>query len=525
MTWQEVAFKIQAHRDYTISQINPAICDIQEIHSSRVLEIPGIVLTAEEKIITEYDIETLLANLASGKTNCVYELLPTRALTRAKELDAALLKNGIPTGPLHGLPISVKEHIGMKGLPNTAGFVGWEGKNNNDDSEVLKILLAAGAILYVRTTEPQGLMALETRSNITGVTTNPHNTELTCGGSSGGEAALLALGGSVLGIGSDIGGSIRSPAANCGIYGFKPTAMRLPLVGLAACMLGCDMIAGTIGPMSRTLDGIELFMKVVLDSKPWEKDLSLMQMPWRSPNSLTIASFPKRKLTIGVILDDGIVKPSPPVARALRVVVEKLKLLPDVEVMEWHPHKHEYGMEILKRLYAPDGGEGFFDALKTSGEPVEPLLAWTLRDQAGVESLDHYGVRHWSMEREIFRYEYLQKWNQVAPEMDVILCPAGPLPAPPHNTSRYWGYTSIWNLLDYPAIVFPVTKVDPELDVKDLNYVPKNDIDCWYYNNYNAEQQRNVPVALQIVAKKMEDEKTVQSLKIIKNLISLPLVN
>lgn len=71
MTWQETAFKIQAHRDHTISQINPAICDIQDTHSSWVLEIPGAVLTPEEKIITEYEIDTLVANLASGKVSAV----------------------------------------------------------------------------------------------------------------------------------------------------------------------------------------------------------------------------------------------------------------------------------------------------------------------------------------------------------------------------------------------------------------------------------------------------------------------
>ncbi|KAF4633614.1 hypothetical protein G7Y89_g4506 [Cudoniella acicularis] len=524
-TWQETALKIREHRDETLSKIDPAISNLPETLSTRVIDVPRTLLTTEEIAITEHPLELLIASLANGEltsTNCVYELLPTRALSRAQELDAAFSKGG-PVGPLHGLPISVKEHIGIKGLSNTAGFVGWENRKNSDDSNILKILLEAGAVLYVRTTEPQGLMALETCSNITGITTNPHNTSLTPGGSSGGEAALIALGGSVLGIGSDIGGSIRSPAANCGIYGLKPTPGRLPVIGLAACMIGCEMITGTIGPMSRTLEGLDLFMKVVLSSKPWTKDLSLHQMPWGPTDLSSIQELPKRKLTIGVMLDDGVVKPSPPVLRALEEVVEKLKLIPDIEVVSWKPYKHDYGIEIL--LYAPDGGEGFFDALKTSGEPCDPLLAWILRDQPGIETLDHYGVRHWTMEREIFRYEYLQEWNNTAPEMDIILCPVGPLPAPPLGTSRYWGYTSIWNLLDYPGVVFPVTKVNQELDKKDDTYVPRNEMDKFYHDNYDVNQQKDAPVALQIVAKKMEDDKTIQSLKVITKLIGLPFVD
>jgi amidase len=128
----------------------------------------------------------------------------------------------------------VKEHIGMKGLDWNGGFVAWVGRVAEDDAHILSILWAAGCVFYVRSTQPQSLMHLETSSNLYGyveerreseegladvedrVTTNPFNTTLTAGGSSGGEGALVGFRGSCLGIGTDIGGSIRSPAANNG---------------------------------------------------------------------------------------------------------------------------------------------------------------------------------------------------------------------------------------------------------------------------------------------------------------------
>jgi amidase len=128
--------------------------------------------------------------------------MPQQALTCAKDLDS----QNSSKGPLHGLPISIKEHIGIKGLRLHAGYIAMWDKIALDDALVVKILKRAGAVVHARTTEPQGMMQLETDSNLYGITTNPFNRELSSGGSSGGEAALLACGGSCLGIGSDVGG-------------------------------------------------------------------------------------------------------------------------------------------------------------------------------------------------------------------------------------------------------------------------------------------------------------------------------
>jgi amidase len=230
LSWEAIAQKAQEHRDATIALVQPSVSSISikdlPLDSTPV---PKTLLTAEEITITESNPTDLVSQLASGKlsstevtnaflrraaiaqqlTNCVTELLPTTALSRAAFLDLYLKEHGEPIGPLHGLPISVKEHIGMKGLTLNGGFVAWHDRVADSNAHILDILLGAGAVLYVRTTQPQTLMHLETDNNLYGVTVNPFNRNLTAGGSSGGEGALIGMRGSCLGIGTDIGGSIR----------------------------------------------------------------------------------------------------------------------------------------------------------------------------------------------------------------------------------------------------------------------------------------------------------------------------
>jgi amidase len=309
-SWQDIAAIAQEHRDESISQLQPPIPDLPTGLPLNLTSLPANLLPKNVIEITESPAEKLLHQMATGKltstevtqsflqraglasklVNCITELLPERSLQRAADLDKYYAQHGTPIGPLHGLPISVKEHIAMKGLDLNAGFVSWVGNVAPDDGLILKLLWNAGCVFHARTTEPQTLMHLETSSNIYGVTVNPYNTNLTSGGSSGGEGALLGIRGSCLGIGTDIGGSIRSPAANQGIFGFKPTSYRLPLDGFAATMLGQEQIVPVVGPLSTSLEGIKIFMKTLIDQKPWLYEPLLVPMPWKDSKQGTLVS-------------------------------------------------------------------------------------------------------------------------------------------------------------------------------------------------------------------------------------------
>ncbi|OJD36773.1 glutamyl-trna amidotransferase subunit [Diplodia corticola] len=558
--WQEVAAAVQAHRAATLAAVEPPLPKLDDPLPRNTTSLPAKYLTPDEVSITETSPESLLCSLANGTltstavtraflrraalaqhaTNCLTELLPTRALARAAELDAHLAAHGTPIGPLHGLPISAKEHVAMTGpgeagapaLKTNAGFCAWADHEPPQQALILDLLHAAGAVLYARTAQPQTLMHLETSSNVLGgATTNPFNAALTAGGSSGGEGALVGFRGSCLGIGTDIGGSVRSPAANCGVWGLRPTAYRLPNAGGVATMKGQEQVVPVVGPLSTSLEGVRVFVKTLVDARPWLRQVDLVPMRWRDDEDW-LAKGPggKRGLKVGVMWDDGVVRPHPPVLRAMRELVDRLKVADGVEVVEWTPYKHDLAWEIIASLYFSDGGREEAAAIDASGEPWRPLSKFILKENPHVPKEPYPITEVWRLTRlrEQYRGDYSAHWNATATKddgsdmVDVIICPVGPGAAPPLDNAKYWGYTSQWNLLDYPSLSFPVTEVDPAIDVKDETYKPRNDQDDFNHKLYEPELYRDAPVSLQLVGRRFEDEKVLQAMEYIVEKTGVP---
>ena len=143
------------------------------------------------------------------------------------------------------------------------------------------VFFSIGAIIYVKTNVPQTLMLGETINNVIGRTLNPYNRLLSSGGSSGGEGALLALHGSPLGIGTDIGGSIRIPSAFNNLWGLKPSHQRLPHSGVKRTVEGRETIFPVCGPIGHCVDDLVYFMRAFLQQEPWKYDPYVIEMPWR----------------------------------------------------------------------------------------------------------------------------------------------------------------------------------------------------------------------------------------------------
>lgn len=249
-------------------------------------------------------------------------------------------------------------------------------------------------------------------------------------------------------------------------------------------MPGADPIVTAIGPLSTSLAGIKLFMSTVIAAKPWLSEPALVPLPWNSSFGIS----PHQPLRIGVLWHDNVVKPHPPITRALQSVVSKLETIPNISIIDWKPHLHDEAWAIISSLYFTDGGAEDAAVMAASGEPWRPLTKWIIKENPCVKKLSMQELWYWQEEREAYRAEYARLWSGTAtawngdtgePEsiMDVILCPAGPGVAPLHNTAKYWGYTSQWNLLDYPALVFPVSKVDTKVDKVERGYEPMNDVD------------------------------------------------
>ncbi|TVY34494.1 Acetamidase [Lachnellula subtilissima] len=307
---------------------------------SNVMDIPKscCILTPEQIAITEQTATEILGQLAAGSlssvevteaflaraaiahqlTNCLTAFFPDEALDAARNLDAHLKSTGKVVGPLHGLPVSIKDMYNMTGHLVTLGYVSWAKVIADKDSTLVKALRNAGAVFYVKTTMPQTGMALETWSTLWGRTLNPRNNKLGSGGSSGGEGALIALKGSPIGPMSDIGGSIRAPAAFNGLYSIRPSSERIPKGGMQSTAPGQLSIKVSCGPACHSMADLKMFTKVINGHPLAEYDGSFIPIPWREVQKPT-------KLTIGILEFDGVCMPHPPILRAIRETAAKLK--------------------------------------------------------------------------------------------------------------------------------------------------------------------------------------------------------
>ena len=193
------------------------------------------------------------------RLNAIVTLARESALKEAKAATAALKKKGRKLGPLHGVPVSIKDLTPTKGIRTTWGSKVFEHHVPEEDALIVERLKAAGAIVFAKTNTPEFGAGGNTFNAVFGVTRNPWNTALTCGGSSGGAAVALATGMGPIAQGSDLGGSLRTPAAFCGVVGFRTTPGLVPV---HPTLLGWDSL-GVTGPMARTVGDAALMLSAV----------------------------------------------------------------------------------------------------------------------------------------------------------------------------------------------------------------------------------------------------------------------
>ncbi|EJD42742.1 general amidase [Auricularia subglabra TFB-10046 SS5] len=507
------------------------------------------LLNAREIEITEtVDIPSLLQRLASGEwsavdvttafykraivaqqvVNCLTEVFVDRAIKRAKELDDHLKATGKPVGPLHGLPVSLKDQFSIEGLDTTMGYTQWIGKPASQNCTLVDVLLEAGAVPFVRTNIPQTLMWPETFNHIFGRSLNPHNRTLGTGGSSGGEGALVAFKGSPLGVGSDVGGSVRIPSACCGLYGLRPSYHRVPYRGAANSMMGQDSLSSVAGPLAQSLEAVKIFMQAVLGTKPWLKDPLALRKPWDEGSYRLDEHGGGRKLCFGVLWDDGSCKPTPPLQRAMEMTKQAL-LAAGHEVVDWEPLHHKVIVALAGQIWAADDGQDFRAALASTGEPlltsmlpddVAPPVEGALSIISG-DTCDAYALWQLHARKTQLREEYCDHWNATifatttGRPVDAVISPVAPHPAPPHGMYRLAAYTTVFNVLDYPAAVIPITRVDPVLDAPAEKHEFRHVEDKVVYEMYTPEKFENAPVGLQIVGRTQEDEAVIAMAEIV----------
>ncbi|KAF4120248.1 amidase [Geosmithia morbida] len=481
MTWQKIA---KEHVDRVNAAIPKEWRIDKPVDGVSVMAVPKTsgILTPQEVEITESTATDLVKKMAARELSSV-------AVTTAFCKRAALA---------HQL-----------GLETTMGYVAWIGKYDTEDSVLVTLLYNAGAVFFCKTSVPQSLMVCEVVNNIIGRTVNPRNKNWSCGGSSGGEGAMVGLRGGIIGIGTDIGGSIRIPSAFNFLYGLRPSHGRLPYGKMANSMEGQETVHSVCGPLTHSIADMKLFMTSVLAESPWSYDSKVIPMPWRqSEEDAVKAKIDAGHLVLGFYNCDGEVLPHPPILRGVQMVVDTMKAAGHT-VVPWEPYRHPYAVDLINKIYASDGGTDIHTVLKESGEPAIPNISDLVNPalpKVDMNELWDIQLKKWK-----FQSEYLEKIRtfekDFGKELDAIIAPITPTAAVRHNQFKYYGYASAINLLDYTSVVVPVTFADKSIDKKNESFKPLTNMDATVQAEYDPEAYHGAPVAVQIIGRRLTEER------------------
>ncbi|NXT38487.1 FAAH1 hydrolase, partial [Pelecanoides urinatrix] len=534
-------------RDEGVKKMAKAVQQFREqvpsVQRDAILSLPLLELTGrlrEGSLSPKTVLYTYLEKAleVTQQTNCLRHFIP-ECEEQLQEIQQQREK-----GLLYGIPVSIKDHIGHKGHLSTCGLVQCLGTPVQEDSVLVKVLKRQGAIPFAMTNVPQSLFNYDCSNPIFGQTLNPFNHQKSPGGSSGGEGALIAGGGSILGIGSDIGGSIRLPSSFCGLCGLKPTAERLR--GGPVCLLNMDVcsrptpVPCALGPMARDVDSLALCMKALLCQEMFQLDPTVPPIPF--DEEVYSSSAPLR---VGYYDTDGYFPLPPCMRRAVREAGGALQAAGH-QLVPFSPPRIPYVMtELFLKTFFADGGRAWLDVF--TGDIVDPslkpqvncckiprlgkkLLALILKPLVTIppplkalatistcRSVKEMWNHHHQIQ--VYRIEFIARWREL--QLDVVLCPV----LGPAFTTGYPGKlltaissTMLYNVLNFPAGVVPVSTVT-EADEEELKLYHGCCDDPWDRTLKEAVAGAvGLPVAVQCVALPWREELCLRLMKEVETL-------
>ncbi|KAL7624816.1 hypothetical protein AAE478_004030 [Parahypoxylon ruwenzoriense] len=367
--------------------------------------------------------------VAQQLLNCITEIYFEQAFARAAELDEYFQSRGKTVGPLHGLPISLKDQFNLEGVDSTIGYASWAGIKPQGESTLVELLRDAGVVFYVKANVPTTLMTGKTVNNLFGRTLNPRNRKLTPGGSSGGNQPC------------------RHPASFTGLYALRPSHGRVSYQQVTNTFLGQEAVRSCAGPMCRSPGDIRLFMASLAAQEPWS--------------------------TI----------PRPPLRRAMEMTREKL-LAAGHSAIDFVPYETKEAAEIIWKMWLADGAEEIRRDSGLTGEPLPPSVELIYgHSNASLRPLSVTETWQNQQKRAILAQKLLDRWQKTAENtgtgrpIDGLIMPNTPAPTMRHDTRQPWNYGVLSPLLDLTTGVFPVTKVDLEKDVIPRDWQPISEKD------------------------------------------------
>ncbi len=373
--------------------------------------------------------------------NAVVQLDTERAMQQAQRMDDMLAK-GLLLGPFHGVPFTVKDVYNTEGIITSLGTLGLREHVPTHDATLIQRLKTAGGILVGKTNVPELCTAAETTNLVYGTTNNPYDLKRTPGGSSGGEAAIIATGASPFGIGSDLGGSLRIPAHYCGIATIRPT------IGRVACALdikgnsqygirtAAEARLAVDGPMSRHVEDLLPLLGLISGSDgidPHAEDV-----PLRNSHDIDI-----EQLNIGYFLDNGVVTPNLDITHSIQNAVNSLTDN-GVKITEAQPTFMHEVAEVIVQLFAATQAAQTLEAALLAFNTKQPSdLLHKYLDRLRREASQHHDLNFAWAAWDYYRSNVVQYMHPY----DAIVCPVLPFTALKHDES-------IWDDAHYPALSY-----------------------------------------------------------------------
>ncbi|EAR87103.1 amidase (macronuclear) [Tetrahymena thermophila SB210] len=501
----------------------------------------------EAKSVTSEDLVNIFSKRAQQygvEYGIITHLKYKEAIEAAKECDKLRKENSpLCQLPLFGIPISMKETIDEKGYPSTVGSIFRIDHIPKEDGFCAKLLKSGGAIPFLRTNVPQAGMIYESVNEVYGRVLNPWDKTKYSGGSSGGEGAAVAARMSPGGMGSDIGGSIRIPAAMCGVYGLKPTAQRSVMSGhtfYSEPFNGQKTVLCASGPICKSVDDLILFFRQLSDPQYLKKFklqeidtfFPLMQIDEAQLNNnqkqrrfgyfktlkefdCTLANQRAVEISVEKLRAQGhqLVEITLPNVEQIRDGFIQFLLSDELMCMKDLLSKEDFVKEymtieffastpvILKRIltviFYLIGEKTFAQLLPNS-------------NRLKVEELNklQYNINK-------LQIEYLRLFDDH--EIEAIICPSFGAPALPHSSSIDSApvslYTFIWNFLNFPCGVLPVTKVLKE--EQHYNNSRTRELATKRLDHYMKQNTEGLPVNVQVVAPPYKEETCLNVMKML----------
>ena len=504
---------------------------MSELWSLSATDLAGGIARGDFSSVDAVRAHVARSEAVDGELNAVVVRRFDEALGEARAVDERRA-HGEELGPLGGVPVTIKECLDVAGTPSTFGLPSRANDRATRDDPYVARWRRAGAIVVGKTNVPQLMIYIETDNPLYGRTNNPWDLSRTSGGSSGGESAIVAAGGSPLGLGTDIGGSLRVPAAFCGIVSLKPTTGRLDDASRLAIYAGQRTIVSQVGPLARTVADVALGLEIANGGRDPE-GFPPRPLGSRRPTSV-------RTLRVGYYEDAGALRASPAIARATREAASVLRDL-GAHVVPFVPPHVDDALDLFYSLLSADGGRGAIEAL--GSDPRDPRVATllaiaakprvvvalaervlALAGQRGLlRMVRNYGftdTRHyWKVVEGVRAYQQIFAHAMDTADggpLDLIVCPPVALPALPHGMSATVGtagaYAPLYNLLGYPCGTVPFTRV--RADEETFRTPSRDRLDDGAYETELGSA--GLPVGVQIVGRPWREDTVLAAMEAIE---------